>query len=144
MPRRKLFIAVLLAGSFAAPAGAAPTLLAPGITYERQVEFTPHGPVVLHVITAPKPDGSLYRLLPVLSNNAILGKLAYQKLEPTKLDHTARDLGWTMAPSSLGVKASCGELDLPHECPEVGISRPGVQLRDEQDPHPPSLTDPSD
>ena len=72
MPRRKLFIAVLLAGSFAAPAGAAPTLLAPGITYERQVEFTPHGPVVLHVITAPKPDGSLYRLLPVLSNNAIV------------------------------------------------------------------------
>src|SRR5262245_23561505 len=25
------------------------------------------------------------------SNNAILGKLAYQKLEPTKLDHAARD-----------------------------------------------------
>src|SRR5438046_1218594 len=72
VPRRRLFIAVLLAGSFAAPAGAAPTLLAPGITYERQVEFTPHGPVVLHVITAPKPDGSLYRLLPVLSNNAIV------------------------------------------------------------------------
>jgi cell division protein FtsI/penicillin-binding protein 2 len=47
------------------------------------------------------------------SNNAILGKLAYQKLEPTKLDHAARDLGWTMAPSSLGVKATCGELDLP-------------------------------
>ena len=49
------------------------------------------------------------------SNNAILGKLAYQKLEPTKLDHQARDLGWTMAPSSLGVKASCGELDLPKD-----------------------------
>ena len=28
------------------------------------------------------------------SNNAILGKLAYQKLEPTLLDRTARDLGW--------------------------------------------------
>ncbi|HEY5947708.1 MAG TPA: penicillin-binding transpeptidase domain-containing protein [Kofleriaceae bacterium] len=49
------------------------------------------------------------------SNNAILGKLAYQNLEPTLLDHTARDLGWTMAPSSLGVKASCGELDLPKD-----------------------------
>jgi flagellar hook assembly protein FlgD len=73
VPRRKLLIAVLLAGAFAAPAAAAPTLLAPGITYERQVEFTPHGPVVLHVITAPKPDGSLYRLVPVLSNNAIVG-----------------------------------------------------------------------
>jgi flagellar hook assembly protein FlgD len=72
VPRRKLFIAVLLAGAFAAPAAAEPTLLAPGITYERQVEFTPHGPVVVHVITAPKPDGSLYRLLPALSNNAIV------------------------------------------------------------------------
>ena len=48
------------------------TLLAPGITYDRQVEFTPHGPVVLHVITAPKPDGTLYRVAPVLSNNAVV------------------------------------------------------------------------
>jgi len=48
------------------------------------------------------------------SNNAILGKLAYQKLEPTKLDHQARDLGWTFAPS-FGVKATCGELDLPKD-----------------------------
>jgi penicillin-binding protein A len=48
------------------------------------------------------------------SNNAILGKLAYQKLEPTKLDRVARDLGWTdLAPSTLGVKATCGELALP-------------------------------
>jgi flagellar hook assembly protein FlgD len=73
VPRRKLLIAVVLAGLVAAPADAAPTLLAPGITYDRQVEFTPHGPVVLHVLTAPKPDGSLYRLVPVLSNNAIVG-----------------------------------------------------------------------
>ncbi|HEX5060540.1 MAG TPA: penicillin-binding transpeptidase domain-containing protein [Kofleriaceae bacterium] len=48
------------------------------------------------------------------SNNAILGKLAYQKLDPTKLDHQARDLGWTFAPS-FGVKATCGELDLPKD-----------------------------
>lgn len=50
------------------------------------------------------------------SNNAILGKLAYQKLEPTKLEQIARDLGWTnVVPKSLGVKASCGELALPRE-----------------------------
>ncbi|HEY5924823.1 MAG TPA: penicillin-binding transpeptidase domain-containing protein [Kofleriaceae bacterium] len=51
------------------------------------------------------------------SNNAILGKLAYQKLEPKKLDHAARDLGWTslVTSSSLGVKATCGELDLPKD-----------------------------
>jgi hypothetical protein len=48
-------------------------LLMPGVTYERQVQFTPHGPVVLDVVTAPKPDGSLYTLQPVLSNNAVVG-----------------------------------------------------------------------
>ena len=29
--------------------------LMPGVTYEQTVQFTPHGPVVLHVITAPRP-----------------------------------------------------------------------------------------
>jgi hypothetical protein len=41
--------------------------------YSRQIEFTAHGPVVVHVISAPKPTG-LYALKPVLSNNAILGR----------------------------------------------------------------------
>jgi penicillin-binding protein A len=50
------------------------------------------------------------------SNNAILGKLAYQKLEPQSLDRHARDLGWTNAlPASLGVPATCGELALPRD-----------------------------
>ena len=44
----------------------------PGVSYQRQVEYTPHGPVVLDVVTAPRPDGSLYTLAPVLSNNAIV------------------------------------------------------------------------
>jgi flagellar hook assembly protein FlgD len=48
------------------------TLLMPGVTYERRVEFTLHGPVVLNVITAPRPDGSLYKLEPLLSNGAIV------------------------------------------------------------------------
>ena len=48
-------------------------LLMPGVTYERQVQFTPHGPVVLDVVTAPRPDGNLYSLQPVLSNNAVVG-----------------------------------------------------------------------
>jgi phosphodiester glycosidase len=47
--------------------------LLPGVVYSRQVEFTGHGPVVIHVISAPKPTG-LYALKPVLSNNAILGR----------------------------------------------------------------------
>jgi hypothetical protein len=60
-----------------APAAAAPPvrgqILLPGVVYSRQVEFTSHGPVVMHVLSAPKPTG-LYALKPVLSNNAILGR----------------------------------------------------------------------
>ena len=78
---RKLLIAAALAALAALPAAAsrgpsaqiAPqTLLMPGVSYQRQVQFTPHGPVVLDVVTAPRPDGSTYTLAPALSNNAIV------------------------------------------------------------------------
>jgi phosphodiester glycosidase/flagellar hook capping protein FlgD len=77
---RRLPILLALAAIAAVPAGAAPKrvqvtaqqLLLPGVTYQRQVEFTPHGPVVLDLVTAPRPDGSLYTLRPVLSNNAVV------------------------------------------------------------------------
>ena len=36
------------------------------------MQFTAHGPVVLHVITAPRPGG-LYQLKPLLSNGSIVG-----------------------------------------------------------------------
>jgi flagellar hook assembly protein FlgD len=49
------------------------SLLMPGVGHQRQVELTPHGPVVLNVVTAPRPDGTLYTLAPALSNNAIVG-----------------------------------------------------------------------
>src|SRR5919198_1307128 len=45
----------------------------PGVTYSRQVQFTAHGPVVIHVLTAPRPGG-LYALRPILSNGAIVGR----------------------------------------------------------------------
>jgi hypothetical protein len=47
--------------------------LFPGVVYSRQITFTSHGPVVIHVISAPKPTG-LYALKPVLSNDSILGR----------------------------------------------------------------------
>lgn len=56
----------------AAPAAAQVRLLMPGVTYEKQVLFTNHGPVVLHVLIAPKPGG-LYSLKPVLSNGLVQG-----------------------------------------------------------------------
>jgi exopolysaccharide biosynthesis protein len=73
---RKLSISLLLGLFFAPQAlaqGPAPGLLMPGVTYSKRVQFTPHGPVVLNVITAPKPGG-LYSLQPVLSNESIVGR----------------------------------------------------------------------
>ena len=81
MPRKFLILFALVCAT-ALPAGAtrgtstqivAQSLLMPGVTYQRQVEFTPHGPVVLDVVTAPRPDGTLYTLAPALSNGAIVG-----------------------------------------------------------------------
>lgn len=76
---RKLFILSFAALIVAAPAFAAGrqssdrTLLMPGVTYTRHVQFTPHGPEVLHVINAPRPGG-LYSLMPLLSNESIVGR----------------------------------------------------------------------
>jgi len=61
----------LVPAASAAPAGAQATLLFPGATYERTVEFTPHGPVSLNVVRGPRPVG-LFRLRPVLSNDSIV------------------------------------------------------------------------
>ena len=74
MLRRAATIVLLLA-AFAAPAHAAgPLELMPGVTYEKTVQFTPHGAVVLHVITAPRPDpAGLYQLGPVLGRGTLLG-----------------------------------------------------------------------
>ena len=55
---RKALIVAALAALAAAPAQAqSRVLLAPGITYERQVQFTSYGPVAVHVLTAPRPGG---------------------------------------------------------------------------------------
>jgi hypothetical protein len=77
---RKLVIGGLLTLVLAAPAGAARTTLMPGVTYERQVELTAHGPVAIHVLTAPRPGG-LYSLGPALSNGAIAGREPLTALE---------------------------------------------------------------
>jgi len=72
--RRALLIACLTAAAVAAPASAQPSqLLMPGVTYERQVEFTLHGPVVVNVIEAPRPTG-LYSFQPVLAGSSVQGK----------------------------------------------------------------------
>ncbi len=69
---RRAAILVVLTAAFAPPAAAQGTQLMPGVTYERTVEFTPHGVVVLHVITSPRPGG-LYALTPVLARGTLTG-----------------------------------------------------------------------
>ena len=70
---RKFAITALLFAVFAAPASAGRVSLMPGVTYERQVQFTPRGPVVAHIMRAPRPGG-LYALRPLLSNDSLLGR----------------------------------------------------------------------
>ena len=44
-----------------------------GVVYSKQVEFTPHGPVVLNVVSTPRPTG-LYSIKALLSNGAVQGR----------------------------------------------------------------------
>jgi hypothetical protein len=59
-------------GSLHAAAPVRGQTLMPNVVYSRQLELTAHGPVVEHVLVAPKPTG-LYALKTVLSNNAVQG-----------------------------------------------------------------------
>jgi Phosphodiester glycosidase len=70
-------LAVVLAPAASAARG---QVLAPGIAYEKRLEFTRHGPVVIHVLTAPKPGG-LYSLEPVLSNGVIPGRETVSQMQ---------------------------------------------------------------
>jgi hypothetical protein len=67
-------VILVLTAAFATPAAAQGTQLLPGVSYDRTVAFTPHGVVVMHVITAPRPGG-LYALAPVLARGTLTGGL---------------------------------------------------------------------
>ena len=69
----RVFSLLLLAGALASPAWSAPVQLMPGATFEKHVEFTRHGPVVINVIDAPKPNGGLFQLRPALATGAVAG-----------------------------------------------------------------------
>ena len=71
---RRAAIIVLLTASFAPSAAAKGGQLLPGVAYDRAVSFTPHGVVVMHVITAPRPGG-LYTLTPELAGGTLTGGL---------------------------------------------------------------------
>jgi hypothetical protein len=88
---RRLLTGGLLALVFAAPAGAQTTTLMPGVTYERGVQFTTHGPVTYHVVRGPRPTG-LYALRPVLSNETIQGTERLTSIQK-RLSSTATMVG---------------------------------------------------
>jgi hypothetical protein len=73
---RRVLIGALLASVAAVSAGPARAytqVLMPNVSYSRQVQFTAHGPVVINVLTAPRPGGD-YALKPILSNGALVGR----------------------------------------------------------------------
>ena len=80
--RRVAVIAALLTGLFFAPAALAQPrqLLMPGVTYERQVQFTNRGPVVYHVLTAPRPGG-LYSFREALAGGVIQGRATVTSMQ---------------------------------------------------------------
>jgi flagellar hook assembly protein FlgD len=89
---RKLLIGVVLAAVGVSVAASAATgrseqesvsssLLLPGVNVTHEVDFTSRGPIVLDVVTAPKPDGKLYSLAPALSNDLLRGKESLTRLE---------------------------------------------------------------
>jgi hypothetical protein len=87
---RRVLIGALLAGlaAIVAPAVAwasSTQVLMPGVTYSRQVQFTAHGPVVIHVITAPRPTG-LYSLQPILANGTVTGRGRVTAMEKSVSD----------------------------------------------------------
>jgi flagellar hook assembly protein FlgD len=78
---RVLLISTALLGTLAATALAQPpTVLVPGVTYERKLEFTLHGPVRIHIVTTPRPGG-LYSLAPTLTAGWLQGR---QRLTATQ------------------------------------------------------------
>ena len=69
---RRLLLTSIAALVLAAPAGAQPKLLWPGVAFDTGVQFTPSGPVAINILTGPRPGGTT-TLAPVLSNETLTG-----------------------------------------------------------------------
>jgi hypothetical protein len=82
MGRRLLVTGLLVAWLLVVsePAGAATRALWPGVTYSSSVELTTAGPVVVNVLTGPRPGGST-SLAPLLSNETLTGRETLTQME---------------------------------------------------------------
>lgn len=131
---KRALIVGFVAAVMAAPAHAQfkRALLMPGVTYERQVQFTSHGPVAIHVVTAPRPGGA-YALKPVLSNGAILGREKVSSIQSNlSRDYTVAGINgdlfaWADGRPS-GILMRSGVLDHPPlpERSAIGITSDGT------------------
>lgn len=119
---------VLAAAAAAGPAHADPIELMPNVTFDRTIQFTPRGVVVLNVITMPRPGG-LYRLAPVPAGGTIAGA-------PRKLTQIERDVSATATVAGIngdffdrrdghptGIVLTGGVLEHP---PSAGRSSAGI------------------
>ncbi len=77
---RRAVIVLLLTLVPVGGAAAAPRELAPGLTYDRKVEFTTRGPVVVNVLTVPRPGG-LWQVKPVLAQDRLTGTETLTSIE---------------------------------------------------------------
>jgi hypothetical protein len=73
--RRAAVIAAAVAACLlaASPAPAQRTALWPGLSFERGVQFTPHGPVAISILVGPRPGGAT-TLAPVLPDETLTGR----------------------------------------------------------------------
>ena len=86
-----LLALVAAAVAVAPDAPAAPRELWPGLTYENDVQFTPHGPVAINVLRGPRPGG-LTTLEPVVSNDTIVGRETLTGMQRRLASTTAQAL----------------------------------------------------
>ena len=135
---KRVVIATLAAGALAGPAQAQElrSQLMPGVTYERQVQFTAYGPVAIHVLTAPRPTGA-YALEPVLSNGAILGRETVSSMQKDlSRDYTVAGVNGDLfawedgRPSSIVMRSGAIDHSPNPDRSSLGITADGTLLVD--------------
>ena len=108
----------------------------PGVTYERQVQFTAYGPVAIHVLTTPRPTGA-YVLKPVLSNGAILGRETVSSIQKgLSRDYTVAGVNGDLfdwndgRPSSILMRSGVVDHSSNPDRSSLGITADGTLLVD--------------
>ncbi|MEX2646301.1 MAG: phosphodiester glycosidase family protein [Gaiellaceae bacterium] len=138
MLKKLLLIFALAAGVLAAPAQPQfqRSLLMPGVTFERQVQFTAYGPVAIHVITAPRPTGA-YSLKPVLARGAVVGRDRVSTIQKNlSRDYTVAGVNGDLfswedgRPSSILVRSGVLDHSPNPDRSSLGITQDGTLLVD--------------